>query len=64
MRRVSWGGGMRRVRLGARNRSILAHGFRPLAAHDAHRLLTGLLGLAERKGEELPLFPKLGRMLL
>lgn len=55
---------MRRVRLGARNRSILAHGFRPLAAHDAHRLLTGLLGLAERKGEELPLFPKLGRMLL
>ena len=50
--------------LGARNRSILAHGFRPLAAHDAHRLLTGLLALAERKGEDLPLFPKLGRMLL
>lgn len=50
--------------LGGRNRSILAHGFRPLADPDANHLLKAVLELAEVKGADLPLFPKLGEMLL
>lgn len=46
--------------LTARNRSILAHGLRPLGQRDAKILLDKVLPLAKVRHADLPLFPKMG----
>jgi CRISPR-associated protein (TIGR02710 family) len=45
--------------LTARNRSILAHGLRPLGQRDAKLLLDKVLPLANVQHADLPLFPKM-----
>ena len=46
--------------LAARNQSILAHGFQPVAADVFSRLKQAALKLAEIDEGTLPVFPKLG----